>query len=268
MALGLLKGPVFETRRAEPSQKEIWARKAEEQLEHLWQTRPQKFANDTARNRLRLDTAFSLIAEHGYRQVADIGCGAGELARRLAAHEARSHITCSDIARTPLQSLAGERIHAQQEHFPFTKLPDSSFDTVLCLDVLAYIEPIWHRLAMSELARLVTADGWVHISSPLDLHARDALPLLLKQVTTEFVVVKSVVRPHKLLVHLEQTSRLAEQQKNLFQKVAHKLLWPLRAQVHGCNITRRVLDKISEFVWSQDAISHVHLICQKKRLRL
>ena len=73
--------------------------------------------------------------------------------------------------------------------FPFTSFEDGHFDAIYCIDLIAELPEELHRLALSELARLLTLDGKLVISSELENGAKQRFESL---VQTEFVIEKRI----------------------------------------------------------------------------
>jgi SAM-dependent methyltransferase len=117
-----------------------------------------------------LDLMRHMLPLAGAR-VADIGCGAAELSRRLvegglvasvAALEVDRAQHAKNLAAPPLAGLAF--FLAGADAIPF---PDASFDIVLMLKSLHHV-PVDHMdRALSEIARVLVPGGMLYVSEPV-----------------------------------------------------------------------------------------------------
>ncbi len=103
------------------------------------------------------------------RDVADIGCGNGWLARRLAARGAAVvGIDPSDAALTAARAapaVAGERYRrGAAESLP---LPDGSCDAVILFNSLHHVAAREMPAALAEAVRVARDDGIVFVQEPL-----------------------------------------------------------------------------------------------------
>lgn len=158
----------------------------EARMERMWLTDPQQFnpdRNACERERIRRswDLIQSLKAWKG-KQAVDLGCGWGVLSYKLK--DAGVDILAVDIANNALKRLSG--LHTQQHALPITKLPDDTFDLVICTDVIAYLHRDDFRLAVAEMCRMLKPDGWVICSTPVDINSEDALERFQGLFATEF----------------------------------------------------------------------------------
>lgn len=172
-----------------------------QRFEELWQRNPKQF--DPERNVMekeRIDRTGDLIQRDLHdKRVADLGCGTGALARRLA--NAGARVDAVDIAKKPLEALEGiDNIQTSQSSLPKTLLEDDAYDLVLCTDVIAHLHPHLFRLLMSEMARLVKPDGYVVCSTPLEVQSEGAFERFAALAETEFDTEAWILSHH--LFHL------------------------------------------------------------------
>jgi len=98
--------------------------------------------------------------------VLDIGCGKGEITCRLA--EVRDDITlvASDIDRAALETIDRKNLKAVESSAEKLPLSDSSFDVVLCLELLEHVED--DEAVISEISRVLKTGGVVIFSTPME----------------------------------------------------------------------------------------------------
>ncbi|HET9447362.1 MAG TPA: class I SAM-dependent methyltransferase, partial [Steroidobacteraceae bacterium] len=102
-------------------------------------------------------------------QIADIGCGSGEITSRLAARFPEAQLIGVDIlegsvayARRRYASLA-PRVRFEQGDAFELKLPADQFDLVVCRHMTQAVpEP---QRVLAELCRICKPGGWVHVLS-------------------------------------------------------------------------------------------------------
>lgn len=97
----------------------------------------------------------------------DAGCGAGGMLARIRSAFPLARLTGIDLSETALaltrnRSTAAELIRASTDQLPF---PDSSFDVVLSLDVLAF-RGVDDSKALREMHRVLSSGGTLVINVP------------------------------------------------------------------------------------------------------
>src|SRR5262249_32862287 len=132
-------------------------------------------------------------------KVVDVGCGAQNLSKALAS--LGSDVTAVDVSEDRFCHAGISYVKACAPYLPFS---DASFEGVVCTDVIAKTPPPLHRLAVSELSRLLSRTGWAVISTSLDLASIDAYAKFLDLITTEFEVEKSTKSSHRLHLYLSR----------------------------------------------------------------
>jgi SAM-dependent methyltransferase len=100
-----------------------------------------------------------LIEHHarGARRVLDIGCGEGQVSRRIASHGA--HVVGVDPTASQIRVARGrggsaQFVRARAEHLP---CGDASFDTVVLCLALEHVDPF--EAAIDEVARVLVPGG-------------------------------------------------------------------------------------------------------------
>lgn len=173
----------------------------------LWSTAPEDF--DPTRNSReieRIERTWELIKkipELEKKVIIDVGCGTGEIARRLKKLGATVHAL--EASQIPLRDLEKEGITTICESLPKTKLREGHYDLVICTDVIAYLPSNEHRLLMLELSRIVKKEGYVICSTPLDIYSEDALEIFESLLRTEFVIEEMVLSYHALHIRIKGT---------------------------------------------------------------
>jgi ubiquinone/menaquinone biosynthesis C-methylase UbiE len=112
---------------------------------------------------------FARYGLSGALRILDLGCGTGEITRRLAAHYPQARLTGVDILESNLvlarrDSVAqGGRIdYAQGDAFALAH-PDASFDLVVCRHMSQAVPDF--PLVLAEITRVLKPGGWLHLLS-------------------------------------------------------------------------------------------------------
>ncbi|CAJ35597.2 class I SAM-dependent methyltransferase [Methanocella arvoryzae] len=91
--------------------------------------------------------------------VLDVGCGSGKIMAPLL--RAGYNVVGMDVAREGLLMVReGERIEGDARHLPFK---DSSFDAVVCYDVLQHLLEAERQMAVAEIKRVLAPGGRVFV---------------------------------------------------------------------------------------------------------
>ncbi len=101
--------------------------------------------------------------------ILDLGCGTGEITRRLAAHYPKANLIGVDIlesnlmlARRDSENL-GERVqYAQGDAFAL-QMADASIDLVVCRHMSQSVPDF--PLVLAEVTRVLKPGGWLHLLS-------------------------------------------------------------------------------------------------------
>lgn len=190
-----------------PNSSKIKRIETEARFERIWLLNPEQF--NPMRNcmeRERVKRTIDLLKnslELSRKKTIDLGCAAGEISRRLRNEGAV--VEAVDIAQNALKAfrnIDSENIRLNQDYIPRSSLPDNSFDLVVCTDLIAYLPVDDYRLTMSELSRIVTKEGYVICSTPIDINSVDALQRFTELAETEFRIEKWVYSYHALYIRL------------------------------------------------------------------
>lgn len=266
--------------------------------EERWRQHPQQYLpHRHAIDTLRIDRMWALLNDNLTKKenlsVVDLGCGASPLSPFLAGN----NWTYVDSSLTALSGISsGKKIH---DALPLTKLDDDQFDLVICTDVIAELFSQDYRLAMGEIARLVKKNGLAMISTNIDIRSEDALERFLALVETEFDLIAYSKSYHRLAIFWLDLLKAPgkwyafgqqPQKKKDYVDGAHgwlrrgwrkmmtssmiRPLWKLSDMVfQPCADKIKhskkgilILEKISLFLWDQEAISHLILVAKRKPL--
>lgn len=112
---------------------------------------------------------FARYALCGALRIVDVGCGTGEITRRLAAHYPLSSVLGLDVlenslalARRHSQSLAARVDYRVGDAFALA-LADASVDLLVCRHMSQSVPDFPHILA--EFKRVLKPGGWLHLLS-------------------------------------------------------------------------------------------------------
>jgi ubiquinone/menaquinone biosynthesis C-methylase UbiE len=115
---------------------------------------------------------FDRYGLEGRLRILDLGCGTGEVTRRLAARYPQAHLT-GNLERARADATHGERIEYLQGDAFALDFPDATFDLVVCRH-LSQAVPDFPRV-LDEITRVLRPGGWLHLLSEdyLMLHMPD-----------------------------------------------------------------------------------------------
>lgn len=274
-------------------------------FERRWLLNPSEFDPEKdCMGRERITRTWDLLIQTTHlkeKKIVDIGEGTGVFARKL--HDAGASVLIIDIASNAIRYLKEKGldqlgIMLSQDSLPKTKLADDAYDVVVCLDVIADLRPEDFRLAIAELCRIVKSSGFLICSTPLDIHAEDALPRFVELVTSEFKVHEWRLTYHALYLRLldilktpefyykswkEKGYRDQELKKRRllskwwfqlnssflfahFWKGMSILMSPLKHLLLQNRSLLLILEKTCNFLYGDNGVSHVIFIGQRRPL--
>jgi ubiquinone/menaquinone biosynthesis C-methylase UbiE len=125
--------------------------------------RPQWYLKKTAYNiKIRVETVKEFVKDKQPESILDIGCGDGSLSLPLLNENSR--LTLLDRSKTMLQIAASsipgglsDRVQILNEDFATAHLDKQSFDLVICVGVLAYVENL--RRFLGKIASVLAPGG-------------------------------------------------------------------------------------------------------------
>lgn len=277
---------------------------AKAKFERLWLIDPEQFnPNRNCTERERIKRTWNLMMEFfspENKEIADLGCGSGELSERLCKHGA--HVCAVDIASNALKLVEAKQcsyLITSQDYVPRTRLKDDFYDVALSTELIANLPEDEFRLYFSELSRIMKPQGYVVCSTQVDIASQDALQRFGNLAETEFKIEKWVFSYHYLYICLydllASPSRFVKarndseyRHRKLLEKRSALSRWwfkinssPFPAIVwRGIEIvlrpvlkffqqsqrTMRILEKISAFLWSESGISHAIFIGTRRPL--
>jgi ubiquinone/menaquinone biosynthesis C-methylase UbiE len=112
---------------------------------------------------------FDRYALSGPLRILDLGCGTGEISRRLATRYPAARITGVDILESNLAIARresgefGERIRYEPGDAFALTYPDAQFDLVVCRHMSQAV-PDFPRV-LDEIGRVLKHEGWLHLLS-------------------------------------------------------------------------------------------------------
>jgi len=129
----------------------------------------------THRNRLmawlfwkRIQVVLDMFGQNRPRRILDFGCGAGILLPALV--RAGHKVTACDVDLSLARQLVAERglegIDWLASDSELARLPEKTFDMILCLDVLEHVESV--PALASQFHRLLKPSGLLVVSGPTE----------------------------------------------------------------------------------------------------
>lgn len=175
-------------------------------FEREWHVNPMQFnPNRNVKEQERIKRTLSFLNKHLSMDgiaVADLGCGMGTLTRAI--RDQGAFVDAVDVAKQPLNLLQNEdKIKTFRSCVPNTLLEDSSYDLVVCTELIGDISVREHRLFFNELARLAKRDGKILFSTAVDIYSDDALPTLFGLMQTELEILDFQPSYHSRFIRLK-----------------------------------------------------------------
>ena len=112
---------------------------------------------------------FDRYALSGVLHILDLGCGTGEITRRLAAHYPQARLVGVDILESNLvlarrdSANLGERVQYMQGDAFALEIDGASIDLVVCRHMSQSVPDF--PLVLAEITRVLKAGGWLHLLS-------------------------------------------------------------------------------------------------------
>jgi 2-polyprenyl-3-methyl-5-hydroxy-6-metoxy-1,4-benzoquinol methylase len=234
------------------SKKQLRHQQSRGKYEREWLENPEQFMPDRSwAASENLERAWNLLHSqtklNGIHAI-DLGCGSGWFSLKLAKEGAK--VTAVDIASNALRELEknpDSRITTRRDFAPYTKLEDGKFDVAVALDLIAELDLRDHRILISELSRLVHKDGWILISTPLDLNTINPLERFIELAKTELDIIDYTLS-HYLL---------ADRFYTLFPGLIKNKI--LKNRTFG-----QLSEKITRFFYDRAGVTHIILLGKRK----
>ena len=215
--------------------------KSEAIFERRWLIDPEQFnPTRSARTQAESERLLHLLPIQVGKRACDLGVGYGHVAKTLS--EAGMKVDAVDISRNCLKRLHLPGVDFIQDCFPHTKLESGVYDLVVASNLIAEIPERERRLAVSEIARLLTPQGQAILSTPIDIYSDDACLNFLALLETEFEIDTLVFSYHRLSIQLP---------------IFTHSLWLLR-----------FFENLAHFFWQDRAISHAIASVKRRPLTL
>jgi 2-polyprenyl-3-methyl-5-hydroxy-6-metoxy-1,4-benzoquinol methylase len=182
--------PIAQKKEAWVSEKKSNRQEAIAKFNRLWLINPEQF--NPLKNCMeieRIARTVALFPDIAGKVVVDLGCGEGVLTRQLC--DKGAYVDAVDVSTNALKALQqGDCTHITplQDYVPRTKLTDDKYDLVVATELVAYLPKEEFRLFMSELSRLVKANGKVICSTPFAMDSTDAIDRFIDLSETEFQI--------------------------------------------------------------------------------
>jgi 2-polyprenyl-3-methyl-5-hydroxy-6-metoxy-1,4-benzoquinol methylase len=127
--------------------------------------RPQWYLKNTAYNiKIRVETVKHFVKNARPESILDIGCGDGSLSLHLLNQDNR--LTLLDRSKSMLQIASSripeglsDHVNVLNEDFMTAQLDQQSFDLVICVGVLAYVDKL--RMFLAKIASVLAPGGTV-----------------------------------------------------------------------------------------------------------
>lgn len=271
--------------------------------DRIWLKNPEKFITKNAvENKISRKRLISLIQKHcdiNKKKVVDLGCGYGFLSREL--RDLGCFVDAVDISQNALKEFEKSNltnIKLIHDFLPKSFLSDDQYDLVIASDLIGSLKEEEFRLFFSELARIVKSDGYIIVSTPIDLASEDALQRFASLASTELEFIEWSFSYNLLYItlldYLLFPQRVIRGSKdNVYRKVSLEKRYSLNKLWFKWNSTRFMsyfwrginvlfnplasklqnnekiilfLEKISKLFWKERAISHAILLGKRKRL--
>jgi SAM-dependent methyltransferase len=100
------------------------------------------------------------------KRILDFGCGEGRYLGVVGKHFPLAALTGCDVSNVALEHAASHCPGASFVHIldGLVPLPDSSFDLILCIEVLEHVADVEHTTR--ELGRLLAPNGYLVVTTP------------------------------------------------------------------------------------------------------
>jgi SAM-dependent methyltransferase len=204
---------------------------------------------------------------HG-RRIVDLGCGYGTLLQALKGTGA--NLIAVDVAEQAIQRCP-DTIKSIRDCIPYTLLDDDSFDLVICTELIAELPEELYRLFFMEISRLVKRDGYVILSTPIDIRSEDALGRFTSLAETEFNVLDCTLSRHAYHIRINDFFKTPMRR---LQNGGRKWLWtplallfsPIVKLLQHSRIFLLQLEKLASFFSPETSISHSILMCKRRPL--
>jgi len=137
----------------------------------------------------RLDLLRTIITKSNHPlNILDIGCAFGDFTEKVWRLNSQNRINGVDISENAIDVVSKKypQMQFKLNALPSLDFPDGSFDVVICLEVLYYLNRDLRAKALSSIKRVLKQSGYFLISGPLDggkkyFNKREILDLLSSQ---------------------------------------------------------------------------------------
>ncbi|MCB1136460.1 MAG: class I SAM-dependent methyltransferase [Chlamydiia bacterium] len=226
-----------------------WEDQKSAEFERAWLQNPSQFDPDRCPITAdQVEEAWRLITQqvgNPRGPAVEVGCGFAAISRRL--FQAGCDVLATDIASNCLVHAAKLGLPTRQCTAPSTELDDDRYQLVLCCNLIAELPQRSHRHLMAELYRLCHPNGYVLISTDLDIYSKNALLCFEQLIRTELEPIAWSTQHHALLLRLEK-------------------LWPsLGTWIRMRSGLREILEKVCRRLLGDHGASHITVLARRRR---
>lgn len=143
--------------------------KIEDRWGHQWRG-SQKFRYD-----LYIQVLKNILPTKNPIKVLDIGCGLGDLTKKVWALDPKNDIAGIDISENAINRISGavkkegyQNLKFRVGSLPSLNFKDQSLDLILCLEVLYYLNDEDRKRSITEIKRTLKPGGYLLLSGGLD----------------------------------------------------------------------------------------------------
>ena len=146
------------------------------------------------RYKLSLSVIKNIVKNSRSLKILDIGCALGDFTSKVYHLNPRNEFYGIDISQKAIDYVSKKYkwLHAKPSALPDIPFPSNSFDLVIALEVLYYLEEKDRRNALHEIKRVLKNGGYLLVSGPLDGGKRYFSKDVVLQLLSKFFIIEHV----------------------------------------------------------------------------